>query len=782
MHEIRNVKNNIIVCPNNTKKYIQKNTKELLKCKFYTVEDMIRKLTFSISDISVYKVASHFSLDIDVAKMYVDNLIYLNYIKQNEKTKILKNIFAFLESNNLIIYDPNFEKMLLDYSIQFIGYTYLPKILIHLLSNSNYELIEIEEYSLPNNIKIFNNDDDELLYLAESILTLVSNGVDIKKIKVVYNENVSKLRRIFDFYNIPVNYNKKIYIKEIISIRHIINDDYLNYDYINTLDITLKNEIINIINEARKTIFNDNEFIKIFKYILENHKILVDKLQNAVEIIDLTEVLNLEDNYIFIPCFSLGSYPTISMDTKYFKDSEVINLPFDTSVDMNNHNYNSVIKVIKSNNNIHLSHHEQSNGDRKYLSNIINDLKIKEIVNCDFSHSNFSNTFNKILYSMHLDQYTKYTVINKGLPDLNKTYNIPYLEYNNSFTGLKDGTVSKAVNNNLKLSYTSLNKFYECKFAFYIQRILKIDIYKETFPLFIGTLFHEVLKDSTSEYFSIDKKWNEVVSNSKYILSNKEKFLLIKLKEELVTIIDIINEQNKIIKYKDMMFEEEVKYSFNLKEHNTDVSFTGVIDKLYYKTIDEAGITTTYITVVDYKTGKLDIDLKLVEYGLSLQLPIYLHLAKKINKFDNVKVYGFFLQNILSTEIVSKTEEEYIKTKKDNLKLRGYIVDSVSELFEFDPTLANSEIIKGLRQKKDKTFYASSKVLTEEFLNKLDILVNDKITSASNDILNGDFRINPKVINNKNISCRYCSFSDVCYHTGKDNVYIALEVNKDEMD
>ena len=782
MHEIRNMKNNIIVCPNNTKKYIQKKTKELLKCKFYTVEDMISKLTFSVSDISIYRVARHFSLDIDVAKMYIDNLIYINYIKQNEKTKILKDIFVFLESNELIICDPHFVKMLSDYSIQFIGYTYLPKMLFNLLSNNNYELIEIEEYGLPNNINIFNNDDDELLCLAESISTLVSNGVDINKIKVVYNENVVKLRRVFDFYNIPVNYNKKIYIKEIVSIRNIINDGYLNYDYIETLDITLKNEIINIINEARKTISNDNEFIKVFKYILENHKILVDKFQNAVEIIDLTEVLNLEDNCIFIPCFSLGRYPIVSMDTEYFKDSELINLPFETSTEINNHNYNFVIKAIKSKNSIFLSHHEQSNGDRKYLSNIISDLKIKEIVNCEYFYSNFSNTFNEILYSMHLDQYTKYTVINKGLPDLNKTYDISYLEYNNSFTGLKYGTVAKAVNNNLKLSYTSLNEFYECKFAFYIQRILKIDIYKENFPLFIGTLFHEVLKESTSECFSIDKKWNEVISKSKYVLSSKEKFLLIKLKEELVTIIDIINEQNKIIKYKDMMFEEEVKYSFNLKKHKTDVSFTGVIDKLYYKTIDNEGIATTYISVVDYKTGKLDIDLKLVEYGLSLQLPIYLHLAKKINKFDNVKVYGFFLQNILSTEIFSKTEEEYIKTKKDNLKLRGYIVNSVSDLFEFDPTLVNSEIIKGLKQKKDKTFYASSKVLTEEFLDKLDILVNDKIISASNDIFKGDFRINPKIINNKNISCRYCKFSDICYHTGKDNVYITLEVDLHEMD
>lgn len=781
MYEIKNLENNIVVCPTHTKKYIQKNTKELLKCKFYTMEKLISELTYKISENAIFQVSNHFSFDIDVAKMYIDNLIYLDYLN-NEKTLILKDILLFLEENNLIDYNKTTLISLSNYTLEFVGYTYLPKLLISLISQLDYKFIDINEYNTPSCINIFQNDDDELLYLAESISKLVQNNVELSDIKIIYSQDLIKFNRVFNFYNIPINYNNKPYLKEIISINDLIFENEINYEYVNTVDIAIRNEIINIINETKKVSADQKDFNKIFNYKFDKHRISKPKFLNAIEIIDMNEALDLDKKHIFIPAFCLGSYPVVNMDIAYFKDSELTNLPFETSAELNKHNYDLVKKLIKSNNLIYLSHHEYSNGDRKYLSNIIKDLKIEEIHHDENKFSNFSNIFNQLLYSMKLDQYTKYTVITNGLLDLNQSYNIPYLEYDNSFSGLKYGSVSKILNNNLKLSYTSLNKFNECKFAFYIQKILKIDIYEETFPLFIGTLFHEVLKESTNNSFSLEDKWNDVVSSSKYILSSKEKFLLKKLKEELATIIDIINEQNSIIKYKDMLFEEEVKYSFNLDNYNTKVTFTGIIDKIYYKTIDIDGVPTTYISVVDYKTGKLDIDLKLVEYGLSLQLPIYLHLSKKIEKFENVKVYGFFLQNILTTEIASRTEEEYNKTKKDNLKLRGYVVDNINEVFEFDPTIYNSEVIKGLRKTKEGNFYAYSKVLTEEFLNKLDLLVSNKIKEASNDILNSKFTINPKIINNKNISCNYCKFSDICYHSGKDNVYIDSEADENEMD
>ena len=39
-------------------------------------------------------------------------------------------------------------------------------------------------------------------------------------------------------------------------------------------------------------------------------------------------------------------------------------------------------------------------------------------------------------------------------------------------------------------------------------------------------------------------------------------------------------------------------------------------------------------------------------------------------------------------------------------------------------------------------------------------------------ILDGDFAINPKIYDSKNLSCEFCRFKDICYHTQKDMVYL----------
>lgn len=47
-----------------------------------------------------------------------------------------------------------------------------------------------------------------------------------------------------------------------------------------------------------------------------------------------------------------------------------------------------------------------------------------------------------------------------------------------------------------------------------------------------------------------------------------------------------------------------------------------------------------------------------------------------------------------------------------------------------------------------------------------------QIEKSMNEILDGDFTINPKVYDGKNISCEFCSFKDICYKAQKDTVYL----------
>ena len=62
-----------------------------------------------------------------------------------------------------------------------------------------------------------------------------------------------------------------------------------------------------------------------------------------------------------------------------------------------------------------------------------------------------------------------------------------------------------------------------------------------------------------------------------------------------------------------------------------------------------------------------------------------------------------------------------------------------------------------------KGFYAYAKVIDKNGINKLVNIVDNNISATIEKILNADFKIEPKRIDNKNISCKFCPFKDICY-------------------
>ena len=118
--------------------------------------------------------------------------------------------------------------------------------------------------------------------------------------------------------------------------------------------------------------------------------------------------------------------------------------------------------------------------------------------------------------------------------------------------------------------------------------------------------------------------------------------------------------------------------------------------------------------------------------------------------------------------------------KKDNLRLSGYTNSNETIMSLLDGNYKDSKMIKGLRFKKDGSFYSSSKVLSNEEMDDLIIKVNEIIDDVIKNIVEGNFNINPKVLGGKNISCTYCKFKDICYHTKNDEVILGGE--KDELD
>ena len=201
-----------------------------------------------------------------------------------------------------------------------------------------------------------------------------------------------------------------------------------------------------------------------------------------------------------------------------------------------------------------------------------------EIVKDNNIDLTYSNLYNKIKLASSKDLYSKYNTINSELPILNSNYTLE--KYNNKFTGININSLYKYLNNKLNLSYTSLNNYYKCSFRYYIENILKLNVYEETFMQIVGDIFHEVLQNIFNTSKSFDDLYIEVVNKYEYNYSKKELFFLDKLKKELLFIIDTINNHNNFTNLDNELYEENVITNI---EGNITIKFSGKIDKIKYK-------------------------------------------------------------------------------------------------------------------------------------------------------------------------------------------------------
>ena len=126
-------------------------------------------------------------------------------------------------------------------------------------------------------------------------------------------------------------------------------------------------------------------------------------------------------------------------------------------------------------------------------------------------------------------------------------------------------------------------------------------------------------------------------------------------------------------------------------------------------------------------------------------------------------------------EIKRDKKLTYEEQKKDNLKLSGYSTNNQKYLSIFDSSYEDSSMISGMRVKKDGELASSAHALSEEEIEEIVNIVDKNIKSAVDEILNGNFNINPKIINGKNESCTFCKYRDICYLRENNKVYINTE-------
>lgn len=746
-----------MICPTSIKKEIllqEEENQTLHSMKFYTKKEFLDLYYFSYDEKAVYYMMKKYHYPVDVAYEY---LSYLYSIEDKEysskKLNFLRDLKKELIENHLLTFHSSFQNVIHKSSICTSHVYHIDPFLLNVIPKE-----EIKERKMNQPVYEFSTLEEEVHFVCVKIRELVKKGVPFKNIILcnVSEEYYYTLSKLFSYYKIPIMipFHNSLYSTKIVQ------------DYLKTGELDLEHpnpitkQICSILGKV-VSLEDDEVRREILIYLLKNASIPNPSYQDVVEIKELNSTPFQEDQYVFVLGFNQDALPRIEKDIEFLSDAEKQEIGLSTSSEWNREEKDVVRNILSNIQNLTLSYKLSSPFSRYYPSSFIEEEEL-EVIHEDVRDVVYSNIYNQIRFEEALDSYYLYGEKNKNFLNFSKYYDdFKYSSYNHDFQGIDLDTYLKNLSYPLRLSYTALNTYNECGFKYYIQYVLKLGDYEDTFAAIVGSLYHEILSIYKKSGFDLDYAWNHYLETKD--LSLKDTVLLVRIRKDLEELLKVLKEQDTYTGFDQEYYEKELKVRVR---DDILVEFIGYVDKImvYQK------ISDTYFSIVDYKTGTIDTHIEPMKYGLHMQLPIYLYLIHNSKVFDNPIFTGIYYQNILFS--YPTWSEKLIEEKKDQYKLKGYSTDNIETLERFDSTYQDSSLIKGMKYDSEKGFSRFSKILSDEMVYKLVEYTKKEIEKDTDKILKGEFSINPKIYGKENISCKYCQFRDLCFVRDSDSIYL----------
>ena len=788
--------NSILLLPSNIKNkvldYINDN-KLLLNIKLMTFRDLKVGLLYDYTNEAIYHVMKDYNLSFETAKDFINNTYYVeDKDYKNDKLNTIVKIKKELDKNELLIRDPLFINLLKSKSKMYIyGFTTINKLQDYLLNLAS-QYIETEPkdkeandykheaYRLPTL-------EDEVSYVAEKISDLISAGVELDYIYLANysSEYYFAIKKIFGLYHIPVYLKSETKLSDTVIGKYFI--DNICNDMQKYLDkISKKFDVDN--NEYNSKVFNKLTNLINTYYWASSYKDIKDLIEAEMktisiptdhfdkEIVTTNIVDNIfnDDEYVFLLGFNQKSIPKSYRDEDYIDDAIKTDL-MESSIEQNKASkirYSTAIKNIK---NLTITLKETSISSTYLPSTLIDDEYIKMIKVDSITYSKYSDEFNKLLYATRIDNLIKFNEQTEDLKDLHKSYDIPYKSYDNKFTGIDKNKVRSKLETK-GYSYSSISHYFECPFKFYLNYYYKLEEFETSFSTFIGSAFHEVLEKCLDGSIDIDDVYYQYIEDHKKDLpyTEKEQYYVDKVKDELYFIVETIKNQYESFtgEITDEWHEKGIEKSTEELGLNTNIKsvFKGIVDKCIFVGND--------VFIIDYKTGtSAHLDRDHFEYGITIQLPIYLFLLKNLNK--DYTIVGMYLQHILQGLVYRNGNKDYTQLKTDSLKLDGLTLDDEDKISEFDAGYTYSKLITGLRKKSDGTWMYDNRIITYEDQDKLYDMIKNLIEECINKTSDAVFDISP--IKDKTVDgCKYCSYRDICFRRNNDIHYLTPPSDEDE--
>lgn len=793
MEILKRLREGATICITNSKgkQKLLKSLDAFYQIEFLTKQELQKKLLYEYHKEALYQFCQEYDLIPENGKIFLDSMYA---ITKKEQDSVLFGQKEWLKKQNLLITHPYFLEQLKKKQVLIYGYEeYEMKFLSSILKQyTTVQYIEDEAKKYIPTITEYETLEEEVVGVAEQISMLLKKGVSINRIYLgnVTNDYHSIIERIFHTFKIPIEAShqhvlyeypviqtllKKISWEEPLTLFEPLLQE-LKQEYPKT-DSVIFETLISIINKYYQKNRTFKEIKEIFIYELKQAVVKQKPCSNLIKQITVKDHTLEKEDYLFIIGASLGELSTIYEDQDYFSDIKKEQLGLPTSLEMTLGEENKIKRKITSIPHIFISYKKKS-PFKEYLRSPLLEEWSQEIKKGEYQYTN--QAYNEYLLNASIDPYLQFNQKSEHLKryGIEKVY---YHTYHNQFTKI-DPELFQKYFPFCVLSYTGMQKFFECPFHYYIESILKIKPpIKQTPGLMIGNVFHFILEQYFKGTENLEKLIEEQLNTMEITPISKKQFYLKKYKVEIKRLIEIMEEQLKRSSMKPTYLEEHIEW---IEKKKITFRLFGKIDKIM--TVEDED--HCYIIVIDYKTGQASSDLSKVVYGLDMQLLLYLYLIQCDPKFSKYQLGGAYLEHIVGNVLNYTNGKTYEDLLWDQSRLDGISIQRREFIKRLDHFYQGKSYVKGVRVKSDGEFYASNKVLEPATLDQLLEIVRRKIDQIEEKIEKAEFFVAPKKfsseIGDKVSSCEHCPYRDICYLKPNDVIrlkeYKNLEFLKEE--
>lgn len=764
-------KNDIVVCDEEYIPLIEKSiNNEFVQFKILNYRDFIKNIFGEIDDnvqIELIKNGHNaYFVEKLITNYYLEKFLELNdkrYLntkniieKYHQVDKIMAN---YLLEKQVYFLNPDYTNNIINLILKLH-----PKIITKQISSQN--LGKVKLYKCTTIEEEVNN----LTNLITEELLLEQN--EIINIYIPDNEYIPYIMRNFDLLHLNYNLDNKMNLYVLEFVKRLI--DLLDFEQefnVNVINNYL--DTISVSKDTTKLISVINNFIKYdpayYPYFRE---MFVKKLKTTscesniktsiVLHTTFPKVANNEKYYMV--GFNQNKIIKCLTDDDFISDKIKEKYGLKISKDKNNYLKDNFIMRILSLNELTISYNLSNH---QIPSLILEELKEKVTFIEDEPKLLNKTQREYILYqtAKYLDEYEKYQKIHPLLKEIYEEESLnEYLTYDNSFNG------HFLIPNQINLSYTTIDIYNKCRYQYYLKYILNIKDNDSKDNILIGNYFHNLLKSIQTK--EVELKELNYLTN-KYLEENNlnnqaiKQYYYQKYENLLLKVLEYIKMYDSRTTYDEIYYEREI-----VKNIDNDL-ITGRLDKMFVKKQNDI----SKIIVIDYKTGNTIIDLPLVKHGLSLQIPFYFYLLTNSSKMEIIAGY---IQKVMPSKVFEYKEgKSYEDNFKEEYKYNGLTVSTPENLAIIDANYLQEESsISGLKLKNDGTFYKSfvDKGLSKEEIEIIKKIVEENIKDVLNNIHQGNFKIDPKIIDNMT-TCSYCKFFSICNRKYQD--FVHLKKDKD---